>query len=175
MNDGTGFRKSGGPEPYFYRDDAPCWRSFVDSLPEPPWSICDHLMADPEQLSVRTLGDPREDVCLVCAQLDLRFLGVCECCAGLLPGDGAGSMVVFAKGRNFLALGQLCPACRATTRPVTSSGATTLMPNPVETQDYTRFVTWTMRRESSRQTTEEAPAPCNWPGAGDQPDRWATS
>lgn len=100
--------------PYYARDTDPCGESFLRDIRTPPWSACAHLLAQPDQMAVRTLGDPTEVNCWTCTLLDLRFLGTCEFCDNALGDNNSGEMLVFGRDRNFAAVGTLCRSCRET-------------------------------------------------------------
>lgn len=100
--------------PYYAGDAEPCWRTFIRDIHNPPWHACSHLLQQPEQMAVRTLGDPTGALCWTCTVLDLRFLSTCECCGSALEDNNSGEVLVFARRENFAAVGVLCRSCRET-------------------------------------------------------------
>lgn len=100
--------------PFYASDDEPCWQAFARDIHTPPWEACTHLLEHPDQMAVRTLGDPTGVLCWTCTILDLRFLSTCECCGSALGDNDSGRALVFARRENFAAVGILCRSCRAT-------------------------------------------------------------
>lgn len=100
--------------PFYASDDESCWQAFIRDLNFPAWEACEHLLANPDQMGIRTLGDPTGALCWTCTVLDLRFLSTCECCGSALEDNNSGEALVFARRENFAAVGVLCRVCRET-------------------------------------------------------------